>query len=97
MADAIVIDRGYLGAEVESEVIAIAQKRMVAYCNTAGKPVLVANQMLESMRTHPRPTRSESAGTWIFLVRGSGMINLIGFCMHIHILMMIKLSMNRCC
>ncbi len=62
MADVVVIDRGYLGAEVESEVIAIAQKKMIALANTAGKPVLVANQMLESMRTHPRPTRSESAG-----------------------------------
>ncbi|KAJ3088172.1 hypothetical protein HK102_009400 [Quaeritorhiza haematococci] len=61
MADGIVIDRGYLGAEVDVETVATAQKKMIALANMAGKPVLVANQVLESMRSHPRPSRSEAA------------------------------------
>ncbi|KAI9003256.1 pyruvate kinase [Gaertneriomyces semiglobifer] len=61
MADGIVIDRGYLGAEVDVEDVTIAQKKMIREANLAGKPILVANQILESMRTNPRPTRSEAA------------------------------------
>ncbi|KAI8909911.1 pyruvate kinase [Powellomyces hirtus] len=61
MADGIVIDRGYLGAEVDLELVTIAQKKMISMANVAGKPILVANQMLESMRTNPRPNRSEAA------------------------------------
>ncbi|TPX30537.1 pyruvate kinase [Synchytrium microbalum] len=61
LSDGIVIDRGYLGAEVDVEIVTTAQKRMVTLANTAGKPILVANQMLESMRSHPRPSRAEAA------------------------------------
>ncbi|KAH6572355.1 hypothetical protein BASA50_005595 [Batrachochytrium salamandrivorans] len=61
VADGIVIDRGYLGAEVDVDVISIAQKKMVALANTAGKPILIANQMLESMVSSPYPTRSEAS------------------------------------
>ncbi|KAL2919823.1 Pyruvate kinase [Polyrhizophydium stewartii] len=61
VADGIVIDRGYLGSEVDVDIIAIAQKKMVAMANAAGKPILIANQVLESMVSNPRPTRSESA------------------------------------
>ncbi|RKO97924.1 hypothetical protein CXG81DRAFT_28751 [Caulochytrium protostelioides] len=61
MAYGIVIDRGYLGAEVDVEVVTMAQKRMISEANLAGKPVMIANQMLESMRTNPRPARSEAA------------------------------------
>ncbi|KND02257.1 pyruvate kinase [Spizellomyces punctatus DAOM BR117] len=61
MADGIVIDRGYLGAEVDVDLVTVAQKKMISMANVAGKPILVANQMLESMRTNPRPSRSEAA------------------------------------
>ncbi|KAI9340415.1 pyruvate kinase [Zopfochytrium polystomum] len=62
LADGVVIDRGYLGAEVDIEEVTMAQKRMIARANVLGKSVLIANQMLESMKNFPRPTRSEAAG-----------------------------------
>lgn len=61
MSDGIVLDRGYLGSEVDVDVVVIGQKRMIAQANIAGKPILVANQVLESMLYNPRPTRSEAA------------------------------------
>ncbi|KAJ1553508.1 hypothetical protein HK405_007706 [Cladochytrium tenue] len=61
LADGVVIDRGYLGAEIDVEEVTMAQKRMIARANVLGKSVLVANQMLESMKSNPRPTRSEAA------------------------------------
>ncbi|KAJ3235036.1 hypothetical protein HDU78_005526 [Chytriomyces hyalinus] len=62
-ADGIVIDRGYLGAEVDIEIVTMEQKRMIMLANIMGKSVMVANQMFESMKTNPRPTRSEAADT----------------------------------
>lgn len=61
MADGIVIDRGYLGADVELDTVPTVQKRMMAMANASGKPVLIASQVLDSMLTNPRPTRSEAA------------------------------------
>ncbi|KAJ3365691.1 hypothetical protein HDU91_002107 [Kappamyces sp. JEL0680] len=61
MADGIIIDRGYLGAEIELEVVVIAQKKMINMANRSGKPIFIANQILESMVTNYRPTRSEAA------------------------------------
>lgn len=61
MADGCVIDRGYLGAEIELEMVTTEQKRCIQTANTQGKLILVANQMLESMRENPRPTRSEAS------------------------------------
>ncbi|KAJ1554147.1 hypothetical protein HK096_004833 [Nowakowskiella sp. JEL0078] len=60
-SDGIVIDRGYLGAEVDIEIVTMNQKKMIALANIAGKPILVASQMLESMRQNLKPTRSEAA------------------------------------
>ncbi|KAJ3216526.1 hypothetical protein HDU67_009311 [Dinochytrium kinnereticum] len=62
LADGIVVDRGYLGAEVDVELVTMAQKRMIMQANVVGKSILVANQMLETMKTNPRPTRAEAAG-----------------------------------
>ncbi|KAJ3046742.1 hypothetical protein HK097_000584 [Rhizophlyctis rosea] len=57
ITDGIVIDRGYLGAEVDVELVTVAQKKMIGKANIAGKPILVANQILESMKHTPRPAR----------------------------------------
>ena len=57
MSDGIVIDRGYLGAEVDVELVTMAQKQMISKANIGGKPILVANQILESMKHTPRPAR----------------------------------------